>query len=238
MLLAAKGVKHLVILSFLYFILESESGLQKGPRFFELVDCFLGVYLDCFEPISCVPWFSCIIYGIKIKLFRATTIVSKIILEGGLVVVDGLSGDGAVGGGSGAAVGANDAPLTVFKANHYEYDHTGYTDFASPSECSACKCQDCRAKHDVVINAINALTASVKELTSKRGLIPSKRILFTFTPLEIRAKRRRRVISRALSSIQKSKIATPLSVCCIEQCTMAKEKQHDLEKVNIYVCSN
>ncbi|PHT98266.1 hypothetical protein BC332_32786 [Capsicum chinense] len=56
----------------------------------------------------------------------------KTILEGGLVVVDGV-----VGGGSGAAVGANDASLTVFKANHYEYDHTGYTDFASPSECSA-----------------------------------------------------------------------------------------------------
>ncbi|PHT75728.1 hypothetical protein T459_19250 [Capsicum annuum] len=107
---------------------------------------------------------------------------------GGLVVVDGLSGDGAVGGGSGAAIGANDAPLTVFKANHYEYDHTGYTNFASPSECSACKCQDCRAKHDIVINAINALTASVKELTSKRSLIPSKRILFPSTPLEIRAK--------------------------------------------------
>ncbi|KAF3618783.1 hypothetical protein FXO37_34017 [Capsicum annuum] len=56
-----------------------------------------------------------------------------------------------------------------------------------------------RAKHDVVINAINALTDSVKELTSKRGLIPSKRILFPSAPLEIRAKRRRRVISRALS---------------------------------------
>ncbi|KAF3656910.1 hypothetical protein FXO37_15240 [Capsicum annuum] len=107
----------------------------------------------------------------------------------------------AVGGGSGDAVGTNDAPLTVFKANHYEYDHTSYIDFASPSECSACKCQDCRAKHDVVINVINILTASVKELTSKRGLISSKRILFPFAPLEIRVKRRRRVISRTLSSI-------------------------------------
>ncbi|KAF3638741.1 hypothetical protein FXO37_24236 [Capsicum annuum] len=109
---------------------------------------------------------------------------------GGLVVIDG-----AVGGGSGAAVGANDAPLTVFKKNHYEYDHTGYTDFASSSESSACKCQDCRAKHDVVINVINALTASIKELTSKRGPISSKRILFPFAPLEIRAKRRRRKLS-------------------------------------------
>ncbi|PHU17684.1 hypothetical protein BC332_13379 [Capsicum chinense] len=140
----------------------------------------------------------------------------------GLVVVDGLSGDGVVGGGSGVAVGANDAPLTVFKAKHYEYDHTSYTDFASPGECSACKCQDCRVKHDVLINVINTLTASVKELTSKRGLIPSKRILFPSAPLEIRAKRRRRVISRALSRIQKSKIATHLPMCCTAQHTMSK----------------
>ncbi|KAM3357177.1 hypothetical protein P3S68_023891 [Capsicum galapagoense] len=137
-----------------------------------------------------------VIDKIKMELFRATTITRKIILEGGLVVVDG-----AVGGGSGAVVGANDASLIVFKANHYEYDHTGYTDFASPNECSACKCQDCRAKHDVVIIAINALIASVKKLTYKRGLIPSKKILFPSAPLEIRAKRRRRVIFRALSGI-------------------------------------
>ncbi|PHU24974.1 hypothetical protein BC332_03306 [Capsicum chinense] len=152
---------------------------------------------------------------------------------GGLVIVDGLSGDRAIGGGSGAAVSANDAPLTVFKANHYEYDHTGYTDFTFSSECSAYKCQDCRAKHDVVINAINALTASVKELTSKGGFIPSKRILFPSAPLEIRAKRRGRVIFRALSSIQKSKIATHLSVCFTEQRKMSKGKQHELKKVDI-----
>ncbi|KAM3304506.1 hypothetical protein P3S67_011372 [Capsicum chacoense] len=154
---------------------------------------------------------------IKMELFGETAITRKIFLEGVLVVVNG-----AVGGGSGAAIGANDAPLTVFKANHYEYDHTGYTDFASSNECSACKCQDYREKHDVVINAINALTTSVKELTSKRGLIPSKRILFPSAPLEIRAKRRRRVISRALSGIQKSKIATSLSVSWTEQRTMSK----------------
>ena len=69
-----------------------------------------------------------VIDRIKIKLFGATTITRKIILESGLVVVDGLSGDGPVGGGSGAAVvGANDAPLTLFKANHYKYNHTSYT---------------------------------------------------------------------------------------------------------------
>ncbi|KAM3337061.1 hypothetical protein P3S68_032761 [Capsicum galapagoense] len=174
-----------------------------------------------------------IIDRIKIELFGATTITRKTILEGGLVVVDSLSGDGAVGGGSGAAIGANGAPLTVVKENHYEYDHTGYTNFASPNKCSECKCQDCRAKHDVVINAINALTASIKELTSKRGLIPSKRILFPSAPLEIRAKRRRRVISRALSSIQKSEITTSLSVCCTEQRTMSKGEQYKLKKVDV-----
>ncbi|PHU01186.1 hypothetical protein BC332_30973 [Capsicum chinense] len=153
--------------------------------------------------------------------------------KGGLVVVDSLSGDGVVGGGSGVAVGVNDAFHTVFKANHYEYNHTIYTDFTSLSECSACKCQDCRAKHDVVINSINALPTSVKELTSKRDFIPSKRILFPSVPLDIRAKRRMRVICRALSSIQKSEIVTPLSVCCMEQCTMSKGEQHELKKVDI-----
>ncbi|KAM3264208.1 hypothetical protein P3L10_001202 [Capsicum annuum] len=129
-----------------------------------------------------------------------------------------------------AVVGANDAHLTVFKTNYYEYDHIGYIDFASPSECSACKCQDCRAKHDVVINAINALTAFVKELTSKRGVIPSKRILFPSTPLEIETKRRRKVIFKTLSSTQKNEIATPLSMCCTEQCTISKGEQHELNK--------
>ncbi|KAM3199869.1 hypothetical protein P3L10_032229 [Capsicum annuum] len=118
-----------------------------------------------------------VIDRIKMEFFGATTIIRKIILEGGLVVIDVLvSGDGAIGGSSGVAVGANDAPLTVFKTNHYEYDHTSYLDFASLSKCSACKYQDCRAKHDVVINAINALTTSIKELTSKRGVISSNRI--------------------------------------------------------------
>ncbi|KAF3640359.1 hypothetical protein FXO38_01817 [Capsicum annuum] len=138
---------------------------------------------------------------IKIKLFGAITITRKIILEGGFVVVDGLSSNGAVGGGSGAAVGANDAPLIVFKINHYEYNHTGYTDFAFPSECFACKCQDCRAKHDVVINVINALNAFVKELTSKRGVILSKRILYSSTPLEIKAKRIRRQIKQIFAPL-------------------------------------
>ncbi|KAF3672872.1 putative protein EIN4-like [Capsicum annuum] len=42
---------------------------------------------------------------------------------GGLIVVD----DGS-GSGSGAAVRANDAPLTVFETtSHYDYDHTGFS---------------------------------------------------------------------------------------------------------------
>ncbi|PHU17508.1 hypothetical protein BC332_13203 [Capsicum chinense] len=70
--------------------------------------------------------------------------------------------------------------------------------------------QECKAKHDGVINAINAinaLIASVKEIISKRGVIPSKRISYPYTPLEIKvAKRRRKDISRASSSIKKAKL--------------------------------
>ncbi|PHT89393.1 hypothetical protein T459_04506 [Capsicum annuum] len=53
-------------------------------------------------------------------------------------------------------------------------------------ECYACKCQDCKAKHNGVINAINALTAFVKEMTSKKGVVPSKRTSYPYTPLEIK----------------------------------------------------
>ncbi|PHT37717.1 hypothetical protein CQW23_21290 [Capsicum baccatum] len=146
-----------------------------------------------------------VVDGIKIKLFGATTIRRKIILDGGLVAVDD-------GSGSGAVVGANDAPLTIFETkSHYDYDHNGCTDFspnlAISSECFACKCQICKVKHDGVINSINALTASVKEMTSKRGVISSKRILYPYTPLEIKAgKRRRKDTSKASSSIKKAKL--------------------------------
>ncbi|PHU13649.1 hypothetical protein BC332_14854 [Capsicum chinense] len=131
-----------------------------------------------------------IVDGIKIELFGTTTITRKIILEGG----------------------ANDAPLTVFETtSYYDYDHNGCTkfspDFTASSECAACKCQDCKAKHDGVINAINALTTSVKKMTSKRGVIPSKRISYPYTPLEIKAaKRRRKDTSKALSSIKKARL--------------------------------
>ncbi|KAF3634421.1 hypothetical protein FXO38_25141 [Capsicum annuum] len=121
------------------------------------------------------------------KAALATTITRKIILEGGLVAVD----DGnRIGSGSVAAIGANDAPLTVLETtSHYDYDHNGCIDFATSSECSACKCQDCKAKYDGVISAINALIASVKEMTSKRGVIPSKAISYLDTPLEIKCAR-------------------------------------------------
>ncbi|PHT88984.1 hypothetical protein T459_04097 [Capsicum annuum] len=120
-----------------------------------------------------------VIDRINKELFGPTTIPRKIVLEGGHVVDDGS--------GSGAAVGANDALLTVFETtNHYDYDHTGYIDFASSSECLACKYQDFKTKHNGVINTINALTAFVNEMTSKRGTIPSKRISYPYTPLEIK----------------------------------------------------
>ncbi|PHU20315.1 hypothetical protein BC332_11466 [Capsicum chinense] len=91
--------------------------------------------MPCFLTLRSVQTLSDpkVIDMIKIELFGATTITKKINLKGGLAVVDGLSGDGAVGGGSGAVFSINDASLTIFKTNHYEYDHTGYIDFASPS---------------------------------------------------------------------------------------------------------
>ncbi|PHU30112.1 hypothetical protein BC332_02205 [Capsicum chinense] len=180
-----------------------------------------------------------VIDGIKMELFGATTIIRKTILEGGLVAVDD---DSRSGSGSGAAVGANDAPLTVFETtSHYDYDHTGCTnfspDFTTSNECSACKCQDCKAKHNGVINAINGLTASIKKMTSNQGVIPSKRISYPYVLLEIKvAKRRRKDTSKASSSIKKSKIATPLFLSCSDvQCAKATREQHEPKKVDVTV---
>ncbi|PHT84542.1 hypothetical protein T459_12985 [Capsicum annuum] len=156
------------------------------------------------------PWAFMVVDRIKIKLFGATTITRKIILKGG----------------------ANDAPLTVFETtSHYDYDHNGCTDFspnfAASSKCSSCKCQDCKAKHDGVINVINALTASVKEMTSKRGVIPLKGISYPDTPLEIKAvKGRRKDTSKTLSIIKKSKIAMPLS--CTDVDVTATAEEHNM----------
>ncbi|PHT30260.1 hypothetical protein CQW23_30149 [Capsicum baccatum] len=153
-----------------------------------------------------------VVDGIKMELFGATTITRKIILEGG----------------------ANDAPLTVFETtSHYHYDHNGCTDFspdfAASNECSSWKCQDCKVKHDGVINAINALISSVKEMTSKRGVIPSKRISYPDTPLEIKTtKRRRKDTSKAPSIIKKGKIATPLSLSCADVDVTATAEEHNI----------
>ncbi|PHU02455.1 hypothetical protein BC332_27706 [Capsicum chinense] len=94
---------------------------------------------------------------------------------------------------------------------------------------------DCKAKHDGVINAINALTASVKEMTSKRGVILSKRISYPNTPLEIKAaKKKRKDTSKASSIIKRSNIAMPLSLSCTDvQCARATEEQHELKKVDV-----
>ncbi|KAF3639785.1 putative protein EIN4-like [Capsicum annuum] len=191
------------------------------------------IFFLTLQPVQTLPDPK-VVDGIKMKLFGATTITRKIILEGGHIAVDDGSHSGS---GSGAVVGANDALLTIFEiTSHYDYDHTGCIDFsldfAIYSECSACKCQDCKARHDGVINAINALTASVKKMPSKRGVIPSKRISYPYTPLEIKAaKRRRKDTSKASSSIEKRKIATPLSLSCTNvQCASSGERKNYLFK--------
>ncbi|PHU08668.1 hypothetical protein BC332_20528 [Capsicum chinense] len=111
-----------------------------------------------------------VVDGIKIELFGATTIIIKIILEGGLVAVD----DGSRSG-SGASIGDNDAPLIVFETtSHYDYDHTDCINF-SPDfgifrECSTCKCQECKVdvivettveEHNITVD--NPSTASKEE---------------------------------------------------------------------------
>ncbi|PHU04331.1 hypothetical protein BC332_25153 [Capsicum chinense] len=174
-----------------------------------------------------------VIDGIKMDFFGATTIRRKTILEGGLVVVDKCSRSGS---GSGAAVGANDAPLTIFETTiHYNYDHTGFIDlspyFSTYRKCSACKCQDYKAKHDRVINVFNALTTFVKEMVTKKGVIPTKRISYLYTLLEIKAAKRRKDTSKASSSIKKSKIAMPPSLSCIGvQCARVIGEQHEPKK--------
>ncbi|PHU00519.1 hypothetical protein BC332_30306 [Capsicum chinense] len=96
-----------------------------------------------------------------------------------------------------------------------------YCDFAASSECSSSKYQDCKEKHDGVINSINALTASVKEMTSKKGVIPSKRISYPETPLEIKAaKRGRKDNSKASSIIKKKARLQRLCLCLVPMWTI------------------
>ncbi|PHT27962.1 hypothetical protein CQW23_32429 [Capsicum baccatum] len=134
-----------------------------------------------------------VVDGIKMELFGSKTITRKIILKGG----------------------ANDAPLTVFETiSHYDYDHNGCTnvstDFAASSECSSCKCQHCKVKHDGLINSINALTTSIKEMTSKSGVIPYP----PDAPLEIKVAKRRRKDTLKASSIIKKEVRLQYICLC------------------------
>ncbi|PHU00497.1 hypothetical protein BC332_30284 [Capsicum chinense] len=165
------------------------SKIDKNAKFLDLFNSLKEASVQTLSDPKVVD-------GIKMELFGATTIIRKTILEGE----------------------ANDALLTVFEiTRHYDYDHNGCTNFspnfATSSKCSSCKCQDCKAKHDGVINAINVLNSSVKEMTSKKGVILSKRISYPDTPLEIKADKRRRKDT--------------------SKCARATEEQHELKKVDV-----
>ncbi|KAM3285556.1 hypothetical protein P3S67_024355 [Capsicum chacoense] len=110
-------------------------------------------------------------------------------------------------------------------------------DFAVSSECSSFKCQDCKAKHDGMINAINALTASVKKMISKRGVIPLKRISYPDTPLQIKAtKRRRKDTSQTSSIIKKARLQCLCPLSCTDvQCARVIGEQHELKEVDVTV---
>ncbi|PHU29174.1 hypothetical protein BC332_01267 [Capsicum chinense] len=72
-------------------------------------------------------------------------------------------------------------------------------------------------------------------MTSKRGVIPSKRISYPDTLLEIKAaKRRRKDTSKASSIIKKRKVVMPLSLSCTDvQCARATEEQYELTKSKV-----
>ncbi|PHT43370.1 hypothetical protein CQW23_17395 [Capsicum baccatum] len=74
-------------------------------------------------------------------------------------------------------------------------------------------------------------------MESKRGVIPSKRISYPYTLLDIKAaKRRRKNTSKASSSIEQSKIEMPLSLSCtVVQCARVTGEQHELNKVDVTV---
>ncbi|PHU22928.1 hypothetical protein BC332_08035 [Capsicum chinense] len=81
------------------------------------------------------------------------------------------------------------------------------------------------------------LTGDFMEMSSKKGVIPSKRISYPYTPLEIKAaKRRRKDTFKASSNIKKSKITMPLFLSYTDvQCARATEEQHETNKVDITV---
>ncbi|WMV53225.1 hypothetical protein MTR67_046610 [Solanum verrucosum] len=109
------------------------------------------------------------------------------------------------------------------------------TSFASSSSsCSACKYEECKNKEAQLIStgedvkkSLDALTSAVKELISKRGVIPSRKISESFTPLKI--KRRRKSISKILSNMKKrQQIATTPLPCNVESSSGAIEEQQKL----------
>ncbi|KAH0659568.1 hypothetical protein KY289_028316 [Solanum tuberosum] len=113
---------------------------------------------------------------------------------------------------------------------------SGHTTSFAPSSslCSACKCEECKNKEAQLIStgedvkkSLDALTSAVKELISKRGVIPSRKISEPFTPLKI--KRRRKSISKILSNMKKrQQIATTPLPCNVESSSGAIEEQHKL----------
>ncbi|PHT68203.1 hypothetical protein T459_27690 [Capsicum annuum] len=90
-------------------------------------------------------------------------------------------------------------------------------------------------RYPVRIQCVGA--TNYREMTSKRGVIPSKRISYLYTPLEIKAaKRRRKDTFKASSSIEKNKIIMSLSLSCTDvQCVRTTEEQHEPKKVDIIV---
>ncbi|PHT54101.1 hypothetical protein CQW23_08563 [Capsicum baccatum] len=70
-------------------------------------------------------------------------------------------------------------------------------------------------------------------MTSKRGVIPSKRISYPDTPLEIKAAKRRRKNTSKASSIIKQDCNDSVFVLHRVQCASATEEQHELKKMSL-----
>ncbi|KAF3636355.1 hypothetical protein FXO38_24234 [Capsicum annuum] len=126
------------------------------------------------------------------------------------------------------------SPCTPKKDKGKSSDHNDLVSIVGPSFKNKNLIEALKGqKYDGVINAINALTVFIKKMTSTRSVIPSKKISYPYTPLEIKvAKKRRKDISKESSRIKKSKISTPLSLSCTTvQCTRFIREQHELKKV-------
>ncbi|KAG5596069.1 hypothetical protein H5410_037301 [Solanum commersonii] len=93
-------------------------------------------------------------------------------------------------------------------------------------ECKNKEAQFISTGEDVK-KSLDALTSVVKELISKRGVIPSRKISEPFTPLKI--KRRRKSISKILSNMKKrQQIVTNPLPCNVESSSRAIEEQQKL----------